>query len=66
MDELTQEAKDIIAKMLKELSTNKYLYESYVLGCYYTCINRYKYKKPKENKDVIISKVLKILKELEC
>ncbi len=58
---MSDEAKAIIARMLRELSSCKYGYKGIVEGCFSACVENYGLARPPEDKDEIVDRVIAIL-----
>jgi hypothetical protein len=59
--EMTQEARKLMAFVIRELSTLKYGYKTIVEGCYDVAIQKYKFAVPIESKAEIVNKVIECL-----
>ena len=64
MTEFSNEAKNIMMYMLKELSGMKYGYRIAIEGCYDTAIKNVQMPEPVESKDKIVCEVIRVLNSI--
>ena len=62
---MSEEAKQLIFKILQEISGCRYLYRYIVAGSLEACLLNYGMKKPLESNDEIIDEVFRILNQEE-
>ncbi len=60
----SKEAKDLQYYMIKQLSSCKYCYREFVIGCFEGGIDHYGFKKPEESQDDIVDFVIEIMKNI--
>lgn len=61
---MSDDAKNMIQFILKELSGLKYFYGQTIEDCYDSAIKVYNYPQPKESKKEIIEEVIRVWKEI--
>jgi len=60
---LTPNASSIAFWMIKELSPLKYAHKESIDGCFDDAIEHYGFEEPKEEKEVVVAEVTRILNE---